>query len=203
MTVADLNAMDRDQFVEAIGWIFEHSPWVAERAYAAKPFESIDALLAAMTGEIRRATIDEQLTLLRAHPDLGARARMSGSSTAEQAGAGLDRLSPVQFETLQRMNREYRDSFGFPFLYAVKGATVAGKSMPCARPHAVLAVRDTSHTGFRYPRAKRKRLGYLTGRAIRSARSSGCRMRAGNRVQRTGVLTEALGLERSLMARCR
>ena len=125
MTVADLNAMDRDQFVEAIGWIFEHSPWVAERAYAAKPFESIDALHAAMTGEMRRATIDEQLTLLRAHPDLGARARMSGSSTAEQAGAGLDRLSPVQFETLQRMNREYRDSFGFPFLYAVKGATVA------------------------------------------------------------------------------
>lgn len=125
MTVADLNEMDRDEFVESVGWVFEHSPWVAERAYAAKPFSSIDALHAAMTGEMRRATSNEQLALLRAHPDLGARARMSGSSTAEQAGAGLDRLSPVQFDTLQRLNREYRDTFGFPFLYAVKGGTVA------------------------------------------------------------------------------
>jgi 2-oxo-4-hydroxy-4-carboxy-5-ureidoimidazoline decarboxylase len=125
MTVADLNQMDRDAFVESIGWVFEHSPWVAQRAYAAKPFVSIDALHAAMVVEIRQATGDEQLALLRAHPDLGARARMSGSSTAEQAGAGLDRLSPVQFETLQRLSREYRDTFGFPFLYAVKGGTVA------------------------------------------------------------------------------
>jgi len=125
MTIADLNEMDRDEFVESIGWVFEHSPWVALRAFAAKPFVSIDALHAAMTGEMLRATGDEQLALLRAHPDLGARARMSGSSTAEQSGAGLDRLSPVQFDTLQRLNREYRDTFGFPFLYAVKGATVA------------------------------------------------------------------------------
>jgi len=125
MTVADLNEMDRDRFVESIGWVFEHSPWVAERAYATRPFASIEALHAAMAGEMRRATTDEQLTLLRAHPDLGARASMSGSSTAEQSGAGLDRLSPVQFDTLQRLNREYRDTFGFPFLYAVKGATVA------------------------------------------------------------------------------
>ena len=125
MTIADLNEMDRDQFVGSIGWVFEHSPWVAERAYAAKPFASIDALHAAMSGEMRRATSDEQLALLRAHPDLGARAHMSGASTSEQEGAGLDRLSPVQFETLQRLNREYRGAFGFPFLYAVKGASVA------------------------------------------------------------------------------
>ena len=125
MTVADLNEMDRDKFVESVGWVYEHSPWVAKRAYAAKPFASIDALHAAVTSEMRSATSDEQLALLRAHPDLGARARMSGSSTAEQAGAGLDRLSPVQFDTLQRLNREYRDTFGFPFLFAVKGGTVA------------------------------------------------------------------------------
>ena len=123
MTVADLNEMERDQFVGSIGWVFEHSPWVAERAYGARPFASIDALHAAMDSEMRRATTDEQLALLRAHPDLGARARMSGASTAEQEGAGLDRLSPVQFETLQRLNSEYRDAFGFPFLYAVKGST--------------------------------------------------------------------------------
>jgi 2-oxo-4-hydroxy-4-carboxy-5-ureidoimidazoline decarboxylase len=125
MTLTDLNQMDQERFVESIGWVFEHSPWVAERAHGSGPFASIDALHAAMNSEMRRATTDEQLALLRAHPDLGARARMSGASTAEQEGAGLDRLSPIQFETLQRLNCEYRDTFGFPFLYAVKGAGVA------------------------------------------------------------------------------
>jgi len=125
MTLRALNAMDRDAFVASIGWVFEHSPWVAERAYAAKPFGSVDALHEALIAEMRRATRDEQMALLRAHPDLGARARMSDSSTAEQAGAGLDRLTPLQFDTLQRLNREYRERFDFPFLIAVKGSTVA------------------------------------------------------------------------------
>ena len=125
MTLHALNAMDRDAFVASIGWVFEHSPWVAERAYAAKPFGSVDALHEALIAEMRRATRDEQMALLRAHPDLGARARMSDSSTAEQAGAGLDRLTPLQFDTLQRLNREYRERFDFPFLFAVKGSTVA------------------------------------------------------------------------------
>jgi 2-oxo-4-hydroxy-4-carboxy-5-ureidoimidazoline decarboxylase len=124
MTLADLNEMQRGPFVEAVGWVFEQSPWVAERAWHARPFTSVDALHEAMTTAMRRATTDEQLSLLRAHPDLGTRARMSDQSVAEQAGAGLDRLSPLQFETLQRLNREYREAFGFPFLYAVKGRRI-------------------------------------------------------------------------------
>ena len=124
MRLSELNAMDREAFVASIGGVFEHSPWVAERAYGAKPFASVDALHETMTSEMRRATRDEQMALLRAHPDLGARARMSDSSTAEQAGAGLDRLTPLQFDTVQRLNREYRERFGFPFLFAVKGSTV-------------------------------------------------------------------------------
>jgi len=125
MTIADLNTMDRATFVEAVGWVFEQSPWVAERAWDHAPFASFAALHEAMTREMLAAAPDEQLMLLRAHPDLGTRVRMSDSSTAEQTSAGLDRLTPVQFETLQRLNREYRDRFGFPFLFAVKGSTVA------------------------------------------------------------------------------
>ena len=124
MRLGELNTMDREAFVASIGWVFEHSPWVADRAYGAKPFASVEALHEMMTSEMRRATRDEQMALLRAHPDLGARARMSDSSTAEQAGAGLDRLTPLQFDTLQRLNREYRERFGFPFLLAVRGSTV-------------------------------------------------------------------------------
>jgi OHCU decarboxylase len=117
--------MDRGPFVAAIGWVFEHSPWVAERAWDARPFASLDALHEALSRQMLGATRDEQLMLLRSHPDLGTRVRMSDSSTGEQADAGLDRLSPVQFETLQRLNREYRERFGFPFLFAVKGSTVS------------------------------------------------------------------------------
>jgi OHCU decarboxylase len=106
-----------------LDFVFEDSPWVAERAWRHGPFSSVEALHAAMVAEVSNASHAEQLELLRAHPDLGARARMSDVSTGEQAGAGLDRLTPVEFETLRRLNAAYREKFGFPFLFAVKGAT--------------------------------------------------------------------------------
>jgi len=123
MTIGDLNALDREGFVAALGWIFEDSPWVAERTWTARPFANLDALHAAMVGQLIRATREEKLALLCAHPDLGTRARISPASTDEQAGAGLDQLTPQEFEFLQEMNSAYRKKFGFPFLYAVKGST--------------------------------------------------------------------------------
>jgi 2-oxo-4-hydroxy-4-carboxy-5-ureidoimidazoline decarboxylase len=123
MTIAELNALDRGQFVGALGWIFEDSPWVAERAWGSRPFADVDALHQQMIFAVSRATRDEQLALLRAHPDLGARAKMSDASVGEQARAGLDRLSPRDFERLHSLNSAYRNRFAFPFLYAVKGST--------------------------------------------------------------------------------
>jgi 2-oxo-4-hydroxy-4-carboxy-5-ureidoimidazoline decarboxylase len=103
--------------------LFEHSPWVADRALARGPFDTPDALHAALVEEVDRATPDEQLALLRAHPDLGARAKMTTASTAEQAGAGLDTLTPAEFDRLQTLNTAYRNKHGFPFILAVNGAT--------------------------------------------------------------------------------
>ncbi len=123
MTLAELNADNREQFVAAVGSIFEDSPWVAERTWPHRPFASVDALHAAMSGEMAAADRTEQLALLRAHPDLGTRARMSDASTGEQTGAGLDRLTAGEFARLQQMNADYRQKFGFPFLFAVKGST--------------------------------------------------------------------------------
>ena len=123
MTIGDLNLMDRNDFVAVVGWIFEHSPWVAERAWAARPFAGLHALHTAMVEQVERATKAEQLALLQAHPDLGTRARLSPASTGEQAGAGLDSLTPDEFAQLHRLNSEYRGRFGFPFLLAVKGST--------------------------------------------------------------------------------
>ena len=123
MILADLNARDRAAFVEALGWIFEDSPWVADRAWERRPFGSVDALHAAMRQIVAEAIEAEQLALLRAHPDLGTRARVSDASAGEQRGAGLDRLTPDEFARLQQLNDQYRSRFGFPFLFAVKGST--------------------------------------------------------------------------------
>jgi 2-oxo-4-hydroxy-4-carboxy-5-ureidoimidazoline decarboxylase len=114
---------DRDRFVEMLGGIFEHSPWVAERAWESRPFADIEALHRAMVSKVAEASHEEQLALLRAHPDLGTRARMSDASRGEQAGAGLDRLTADEFERLSQWNAEYRKRFGFPFLFAVKGSS--------------------------------------------------------------------------------
>jgi 2-oxo-4-hydroxy-4-carboxy-5-ureidoimidazoline decarboxylase len=123
MTLIDLNGCDRQSFVHAVGWVFEGSPWVAERAWAHRPFDTLDQLHDAMTNEVAAAGSDEQLALLRAHPDLGTRARMSGASAGEQASAGLDSLTAAEFARLRTLNSAYREKFGFPFLHAVKGST--------------------------------------------------------------------------------
>jgi 2-oxo-4-hydroxy-4-carboxy-5-ureidoimidazoline decarboxylase len=123
MTVAELNRSDRTRFAEALDGIFEGSRWVAERAWDRRPFSCLEQLHASMAAEVANATADEQLTLLRAHPDLGSRARMSDDSEGEQSRAGLDQLNPDTVDRLQRLNALYRQKFGFPFLLAVKGRT--------------------------------------------------------------------------------
>jgi 2-oxo-4-hydroxy-4-carboxy-5-ureidoimidazoline decarboxylase len=125
MRLDDLNALGQVQFVAAIGWVFEHSPWVAEQAWIQRPFPSLEALSSGMNAVVESARHEEQLALLRAHPDLGTRAKVSLSSGREQAGAGLDKLTPDEHATLLRLNTAYKDKFGFPFLYAVKGASKA------------------------------------------------------------------------------
>jgi 2-oxo-4-hydroxy-4-carboxy-5-ureidoimidazoline decarboxylase len=123
MTLSELNALDRAAFVAAIGWVFEDSPWIAEQVCGGRPYPSLEILHEMMVNQVKIAPPDRQLALLRAHPDLGARARVSAASTAEQAGVGLDRLTPGEFERLRRLNSAYREKFGFPFLFAVKGST--------------------------------------------------------------------------------
>jgi 2-oxo-4-hydroxy-4-carboxy-5-ureidoimidazoline decarboxylase len=123
LTLAQLNAASREGFVEALGWVFENSPWVAERSYDRRPFISVEALHAVMVRQVQLADPGERLALLCAHPDLGSRARMSDASAGEQTGAGLDRLTPEEYQRLLELNARYRETFGFNFIYAVKGST--------------------------------------------------------------------------------
>jgi OHCU decarboxylase len=110
---------DRDTFVATYGPLFEHSPWVAEAAYAKGPFSDEDAVYAALTAAMYEAPRERQLALIQAHPDLGAKAKMTPDSTREQAGAGLDRLSPEEYDALMAANTAYRERFGMPFVICV------------------------------------------------------------------------------------
>lgn len=119
-----VNALDRTDFVAALGGCFEHSPWVAERAFAQRPFASVDALHAAMIGVVRRAQRQTQIDFLCAHPELAGQEAQAGTMTehsvSEQASAGLNALSHDEFVELRRLNARYRDRHGFPFIVAVR-----------------------------------------------------------------------------------
>ena len=123
MTLKSINKLDQPAFIKALGWVFEHSPWVAEEAWHARPFDSLEALHTAMVSAVRSGGNEKQLALIRAHPDLGARAKLSSASVGEQAGAGLDQLSAEELQQLREWNSAYTARFGFPFILAVKCAT--------------------------------------------------------------------------------
>ena len=111
--------------MQRYGHVYEHSPWIARRVYAATDgqVDSCDALDQEFRAVISAAPDDQQLELLRAHPELACaeRSALTGASRSEQAGAGLDRCSPAEFEAFQELNRAYRERFGFPFILAVAG----------------------------------------------------------------------------------
>jgi 2-oxo-4-hydroxy-4-carboxy-5-ureidoimidazoline decarboxylase len=137
MNLAEVNALDRRAFVGALGGVFEHSPWIAERAHARGPFADLAALHAAMVGVMRAATREEQLALIRAHPELAGRAMVARELTAdsarEQSGAGLTACSPEEYARLLELNERYQRKFGFPFILAVKGYDRAGVIAEFAR----------------------------------------------------------------------
>jgi 2-oxo-4-hydroxy-4-carboxy-5-ureidoimidazoline decarboxylase len=115
-----VNASDRADFVRALGGVFEHSPWVAERVVDQRPFASVGALHEAMREAVRNAAPEEQLAIIRAHPDLVGRAVLTAESQGEQAAAGLTDLSREDAALFDRYNREYKARFGFPFVICAR-----------------------------------------------------------------------------------
>ncbi len=119
-----LNTADRAAFTEAIGEVMELAPWVAEETFAKRPFASIAALYAAMTDAVRNAPQERRQALINGHPDLAGKAARQGTltadSTAEQAAAGLDKLSEREFGDFHRLNDAYRKKFAMPFIVCVR-----------------------------------------------------------------------------------
>jgi 2-oxo-4-hydroxy-4-carboxy-5-ureidoimidazoline decarboxylase len=130
VTLDEANALPVAEFVVRFGGVFEHSPWVAERAAARRPFASVAELHAGMCAAVAAAGDAAQLGLLRAHPELASKAALAGELTAdsarEQDAAGLRQCSPAELAALRRMNDAYHQRFGFPFIVAVRGLDRAG-----------------------------------------------------------------------------
>ena len=125
MRLAGLNGLSREQFAAALGTIFEHSPWVAECAWDARPFVDLSALHAAMCSCVEARDDAAKLALIRAHPQLAGKAALRGeltqSSQREQSAAGLDQCSPEELARITALGQEYEGRFGFPFILAVAG----------------------------------------------------------------------------------
>ena len=118
--LSQINGMTPTEFVTVAGPVFEHSPWVAERASVERPFASLYAMHAAMIGVVRRASTEEQIALIRAHPDLVGRAVLTAESQGEQASAGLMDLSLEERDAFDRYNCAYKERFGFPFVICAR-----------------------------------------------------------------------------------
>ena len=125
MPIARVNDLDRAAFVARFGAIYEHSPWVAEGAWAKRPFADRDALEQAMQTVVSDAGRARQLELIRQHPKLGTRKELTGYSRGEQTGAGILGAAEAERHELASLNQQYEARFGFPFILAVRGANLS------------------------------------------------------------------------------
>ncbi|AAM39599.1 2-oxo-4-hydroxy-4-carboxy-5-ureidoimidazoline decarboxylase [Xanthomonas campestris] len=127
MSVIDANALDTAAFVARYRALFEHSPWVVERAARRRPFDDV---FGGLMQVVYDASPDDQLALIRAHPELAGKAAidrtLTAASAAEQASAGLDRLDEDEFHRFHALNHAYRQRFGFPFVICVRLQDKAG-----------------------------------------------------------------------------
>lgn len=130
LTIAQLNAAVPAEAVALLDGIYEHSPWIAQRALPARPFRSLAHLKHALVQALAASSADEQIGLIRAHPELAGKAMVSktltAESTNEQSKAGLTDCTPEEFAKIQKLNADYNAKFGFPFILAVRGPRGTG-----------------------------------------------------------------------------
>ena len=157
LTLQQINAASREEFVVLLDGTYEHSPWIAERAWARRPFASLAALKHALVEVLRDAGRDAQLALIRAHPELAGKAMVSktltAESTNEQGKAGLTDCTPEEFAKIQRLNAEYNAKFGWPFILAVRGPR--GRGLGRAEIIATFERRLGGHPDFEFAESLR------------------------------------------------
>lgn len=121
LTLEAVNAMDESTFEEVFGSVFEHSPWIARRTWPRRPFGDRADLHRKMCRVLRGSTLEEQLDVIIAHPDLGERlAPLTAESIREQASAGLNQLTATELGIFRTSNTAYKEKFGFPFVICAR-----------------------------------------------------------------------------------
>jgi len=157
LTLTQLNAASQAEFVALLDGTYEHSPWIAERAWGSRPFTTLAALKHAMVEVLREAGRDAQLALIRAHPELAGKAMvaktLTAESTNEQGKAGLTECTPEEFARIQQLNGDYNARFGFPFILAVRGPR--GTGLGKAEIIATFARRLANHQDVEFAEALR------------------------------------------------
>ena len=157
ITLIQLNAASQAEFIQLLDGTYEHSPWIAEQAWAQRPFLGLDQLKLALMQVVRNAGREPQLALVRAHPELAGKAMVSktltAESTNEQGKAGLTDCTPEEFAQIQQLNADYNARFGFPFILAVRGPR--GLGLPKAEIIATFARRLGNHPDFERAEALR------------------------------------------------
>jgi N-carbamoyl-L-amino-acid hydrolase len=150
ITLNQLNAASQEEFVQLLDGTYEHSPWIAQVAWAKRPFSSLEQFKLALVQVVRDAGLASQLDLIRSHPELAGKAMVSktltAESTNEQGKAGLSDCTPEEFATIQQLNADYNAKFDFPFILAVRGPR--GLGLPKAEIIATFARRLDNHPDF-------------------------------------------------------
>ncbi|QNP59221.1 2-oxo-4-hydroxy-4-carboxy-5-ureidoimidazoline decarboxylase [Paenacidovorax monticola] len=130
ITLDQLNAASPEAAAQMLDGLYEHSPWIAEKALAARPFRSLAQIKHAMVRVLAEAPREARIALVRAHPELAGKAMVSNTLTAEstneQNKAGLTQCTPEEFARIQQLNTDYNARFGFPFILAVRGPRGTG-----------------------------------------------------------------------------
>ena len=130
LTLQELNAATPEAAAQMLDGLYEHTPWIAAQALAARPFGSLAALKHAMVRVLAQAPREAQVALVRAHPELAGKAMvaqtLTAESTNEQSKAGLTQCTPEEFARIQQLNADYNARFGFPFILAVRGPRGTG-----------------------------------------------------------------------------
>ncbi len=122
-SIAQINSMSQDEFVAALGAVFEETPAIARSTWEKRPFTDATELYQQMVNAVRAMSKQEQLALIQAHPDLGSKVKMAAASVQEQSGVGLDRLTAQEYDRFEKLNAAYKAKFNFPFIVAVKNHT--------------------------------------------------------------------------------
>jgi N-carbamoyl-L-amino-acid hydrolase len=157
LTLTRLNDATPAEAASLLDGLYEHSPWIAERALARRPFATLAQLKRALVEVLAQSSRDEQLALIRAHPELAGKAMVSGTLTAEstneQGRSGLTHCTPAEFQRIQSLNAAYNAKFGFLFILAVRGPR--GLGFTREQIIATFARRLANHPDFEFAEALR------------------------------------------------